>query len=275
MPIQSACPKCQAVYTLSDDQEGKKVRCRKCQGIFVVPPSRPSRATAHAGPAPARVREPVKPRRDEEEDQIVDRPSRVPSRKAAPAADRSSASARSRGEELEDDPDERKDRPRRKAANVLEAGNVLLWVLVGLGSGVVALGILVVVVMFALSENKRPPATQSIPLKEELARPDEGLTVGFDVVFLDGAPVVMRGDLNELMVGFRDEQGKVVKPDHLTFSLSKNLANRVAAEGRLLANQPAHLTCRLEPVGEQLHQRVLRIELVGPDGKITKTFAEE
>jgi hypothetical protein len=36
MPIKTACPRCERPYTLSDDQEGQKVRCRDCSEPFTV-----------------------------------------------------------------------------------------------------------------------------------------------------------------------------------------------------------------------------------------------
>jgi hypothetical protein len=36
MPIQTICPACEKGYTLPDTQRGKRVRCKNCQGTFVV-----------------------------------------------------------------------------------------------------------------------------------------------------------------------------------------------------------------------------------------------
>jgi HEAT repeat protein len=36
MPIQTTCPACERGYTLPDSQRGKRVRCKNCQGTFVV-----------------------------------------------------------------------------------------------------------------------------------------------------------------------------------------------------------------------------------------------
>jgi hypothetical protein len=36
MPIQTTCPACERGYTLPDTQRGKRVRCKNCQGTFVV-----------------------------------------------------------------------------------------------------------------------------------------------------------------------------------------------------------------------------------------------
>src|SRR5262249_17588384 len=36
MPIDTRCPSCRAGYRLSDETEGKKVRCKKCWAAFEV-----------------------------------------------------------------------------------------------------------------------------------------------------------------------------------------------------------------------------------------------
>src|SRR5215475_14380427 len=37
MPIRACCPQCGANYNLADTLAGKKIRCKKCQGIVPVP----------------------------------------------------------------------------------------------------------------------------------------------------------------------------------------------------------------------------------------------
>src|SRR5437016_8900646 len=37
MPIATTCPNCKALFRLSDDMAGQKVKCQKCQHVFVVP----------------------------------------------------------------------------------------------------------------------------------------------------------------------------------------------------------------------------------------------
>jgi predicted Zn finger-like uncharacterized protein len=62
MSIHTVCPKCRASYQLADQQAGKKVRCKQCQGVFVAGES-PSRQVQSRPPTAAgRVR------RDDEED---------------------------------------------------------------------------------------------------------------------------------------------------------------------------------------------------------------
>jgi Zn-finger nucleic acid-binding protein len=38
MPISTACPSCQQRLKLADTLVGKRVRCPKCQQVFLVPP---------------------------------------------------------------------------------------------------------------------------------------------------------------------------------------------------------------------------------------------
>jgi predicted Zn finger-like uncharacterized protein len=77
MPINAMCPVCRAAYQLADQQGGKKVRCKQCQAVFVVPeasakqvavrreaiavpkappPPPPVKRSAPPRPAPERVR---------------------------------------------------------------------------------------------------------------------------------------------------------------------------------------------------------------------------
>jgi predicted Zn finger-like uncharacterized protein len=37
MPISTTCPGCKAIFRLAEELAGKKVKCQKCQGLFVVP----------------------------------------------------------------------------------------------------------------------------------------------------------------------------------------------------------------------------------------------
>src|SRR5207253_9883860 len=39
MPISTTCPSCKAIFRLSEALAGKKVKCQKCQNLFVVPTS--------------------------------------------------------------------------------------------------------------------------------------------------------------------------------------------------------------------------------------------
>src|SRR6266851_3504150 len=42
MPIATSCPNCKALFRLADEMAGKKVKCQKCQSLFVVPKSDPA-----------------------------------------------------------------------------------------------------------------------------------------------------------------------------------------------------------------------------------------
>lgn len=85
------------------------------------------------------------------------------------------------------------------------------------------------------------------------------------------AGTIQRGDEYELQVG----NEKAAKPNGLTFSLSKKLANKLAEEGRLPENQPVHLTCTILRVGDRWHARVSRVALIGKDGQVETTLADE
>jgi hypothetical protein len=98
----------------------------------------------------------------------------------------------------------------------------------------------------------------------------EGQTVLFDKAVLLG-PSIKRGDKYELQVG----NERAAKPDSLTFSLSRKLANKLAELGRLPENQPVQLTCKIEKRGAVWHAHVQQIALLGEDGKPTQTFKEE
>jgi predicted Zn finger-like uncharacterized protein len=83
MSIQAVCPDCQAVYTLADQQEGKKVRCKHCEAVFVATDEPPRRKTSKTGveiverPTRSGRAAPARSARDEEEEDVdVRRPSR-------------------------------------------------------------------------------------------------------------------------------------------------------------------------------------------------------
>jgi predicted Zn finger-like uncharacterized protein len=42
MAIATSCPNCKALFRLADEMAGKKVKCQKCQSLFVVPKSDPA-----------------------------------------------------------------------------------------------------------------------------------------------------------------------------------------------------------------------------------------
>jgi predicted Zn finger-like uncharacterized protein len=45
MPIATTCPNCKALFRLADELVGKKVKCQKCQSVFIVPQSEASMTT--------------------------------------------------------------------------------------------------------------------------------------------------------------------------------------------------------------------------------------
>jgi predicted Zn finger-like uncharacterized protein len=71
MPISTTCPNCKAIFRLADELAGKKVKCQKCESLFVVPtgvagtmvpgarlPEEPKKTPIESSPAQA---EPTRP----------------------------------------------------------------------------------------------------------------------------------------------------------------------------------------------------------------------
>ncbi|GEM_PF-3593554 len=60
MPTEHPCPQCGEPVRLQEDMLGKRVRCPRCEGVFVAPPPAPGRAEAGAAsmprPASERIR---------------------------------------------------------------------------------------------------------------------------------------------------------------------------------------------------------------------------
>lgn len=57
MPINAICPECETSYQLADHQEGKKVRCKSCQAVFVAADSSGRRMAIRSdSPSPARTK---------------------------------------------------------------------------------------------------------------------------------------------------------------------------------------------------------------------------
>ncbi len=68
MPIRVVCDECQAKYVIADEHAGKKVRCKKCGEICLVPSgSRPSKASTGSTKKPSKAVKP-KPTDDGEEE---------------------------------------------------------------------------------------------------------------------------------------------------------------------------------------------------------------
>jgi predicted Zn finger-like uncharacterized protein len=53
MPIQTRCPTCNSGYVLTDEQAGKKIRCRQCQTVFAGTPTPAASQAPPPVPAPA------------------------------------------------------------------------------------------------------------------------------------------------------------------------------------------------------------------------------
>src|SRR6266849_1230236 len=122
MPIHVACPECRSTYDLVDDQQGKKVRCKKCQFGFIAEPMRNGRQDVF---------------RDVEV--VAERVSRAPVKKAAPPI-----SARKTVQRVEDDDDDDEDRDarRRPTPRKKKSGGASTGLLIG---GLAALLVVVVV----------------------------------------------------------------------------------------------------------------------------------
>jgi predicted Zn finger-like uncharacterized protein len=125
MPINVTCPDCRATYVLADQQSGKKVRCKKCQGIFV------------AGARPAASR-----KEEEEPLDVVEVVSEPPPRpKPKPAAVTARRPAPPRPARDEEDEDDQPRRPRRdKPAPKAKKGSAMPWIITGVVGGVLLLG---------------------------------------------------------------------------------------------------------------------------------------
>src|SRR5262245_17759308 len=82
MAIRVRCPHCQTSYNCADTLAGKKVRCKRCQGIMAVPQAEVEGATEAVAAPPAKKAESPKskPRpaaaRDEEDELRQERPPR-------------------------------------------------------------------------------------------------------------------------------------------------------------------------------------------------------
>src|SRR6266446_3428519 len=129
MPIHVACPECRSTYDLVDDQQGKKVRCKKCQFVFVAEPARNGRKDV--------VRE---------VEAVVVRPSRAPVKKAAPPISARKTVTRVDDDEDDDDRDDRRrPAPRKKKSGaspaLLIGGLAALLVVVVVG----VVGLIVVI----------------------------------------------------------------------------------------------------------------------------------
>jgi predicted Zn finger-like uncharacterized protein len=79
MPIHAVCPECRSAYDLSEEQSGKKVRCKKCATVFVVgAAAKPALEDAVRDAEPVRERAvpknvvPVAPRRASPRDDDFD-----------------------------------------------------------------------------------------------------------------------------------------------------------------------------------------------------------
>jgi predicted Zn finger-like uncharacterized protein len=153
MPIHAICPACRAEYNLPDQQAGKKVRCKQCQGTFKVLPVPPDEP---ADVIEAEVAEVVEEVEAVEEVEVAEAPRRQAIRGDAPEkpSRRGSSGPRARDEEYQakllrglDAPPRREPEPRReteelpdrpaKNKTLLLIGAAVAGIVVLLGGGVV------------------------------------------------------------------------------------------------------------------------------------------
>src|SRR5262245_29133186 len=93
MSFQSVCPGCQTSFTLKDEQRGKKIRCKKCEEIFVAAPAR-------------------RPKNEDDDEKVATRPAASGTRSGS-----RNAPARGRRGDDEDEKPRRKDRKSDKGNN--------------------------------------------------------------------------------------------------------------------------------------------------------------
>src|SRR5438552_17728040 len=105
MSIKALCPGCNTSYTLADTLRGKKIRCKKCQEVFVAEEAAPEDEEASAEP--------------EEAEAAEDRPARgrtaiTDRRRTRDEEDEAPATRRRAGEDEEEEDED--DRPARRRA---------------------------------------------------------------------------------------------------------------------------------------------------------------
>jgi hypothetical protein len=127
MPFRVDCPKCKGTLNLADDKRGKKIRCSKCQGVFVAMP-------AKAGtPAPSTARK-TKPAQPDPEPEIIEE---VEEEVEIDEEERPRRRARSRERDEADEDDQPEKmvfRPKRRVFNTALFMGVMMSVAVVVGA---------------------------------------------------------------------------------------------------------------------------------------------
>jgi predicted Zn finger-like uncharacterized protein len=135
MSVCAVCPECRQPFTLADSQEGKKVRCSKCQAVFVAreaPTQRPADEDVMEVAVVAPRKRSTGVRQAEEDEP----------RRAAPARGRSAAE------------DAEEERPRQGNGEKANADtSPLLWLGIG-GGGVLLLGGIVLAVVLLTRKDR-------------------------------------------------------------------------------------------------------------------------
>jgi hypothetical protein len=141
--VRCCCPHCDSHLNLKDARlAGKKIKCPRCHGVFVVEPLGTEEVEEASRPtAPGRAR----PR--ESDDRIQDEKAGPRNTAARRTGDDEEEDARARRHDDEDDrprrsrdrdEEDEEDRPRRKKRRKPKQSSVLLWALIGGGMVVVA-----------------------------------------------------------------------------------------------------------------------------------------
>ena len=163
MPITAICPVCQTAYQVADQLDGKKIRCKKCQGIVQVgaPPTVTPDTGRPTGQANKR-NQPAAPIEDFSPKPVppnVPRPQRQAEEDEAP---RRRPEPRRSQEDDEDDFES----PRRKrsgGASRHRSKNTAVWIICASIVGVVVLVAGGVIIWLMVRKESKPAAQRPIP----------------------------------------------------------------------------------------------------------------
>jgi hypothetical protein len=153
MSIQTKCPGCRSPYSLPDNLEGKKVRCKKCERTFVV-----------GGVAAVEAADDWEDADEEGEEDRV---------RQSPRADGSSARRRDEDDEddfpprrrrrHDDDEEEDEDRPRPRRRRKKSGNPATAWIIGGVGAGALLLVAFVVAAVIIYHRAKTNAQAQGVP----------------------------------------------------------------------------------------------------------------
>ena len=153
MPIQTTCPQCQSQYRLPDTQMGKRVRCKKCQSVFIAGEVVDAPVLKEASGDEVRAKRPSKmDTMVVEELPVFDEVTTAPRSHHAPPARRSYHDDRPRRDDYDD---------RRDEEPLPAAGSSLPLILGGVGALVLLLGLGIVGAYFFMSSEPDQASTQT------------------------------------------------------------------------------------------------------------------